>query len=278
MNQGAAFGDEVVRVATLVMDRIVQYLPSVIGAALLLLAGWVLAKLLRALTGRILTLLDRLVARLLGPRLAKRLRLANAASALGAVVFWAVVLFFITAATNVLGLQTFTNWLVSLLDHLPMLVVGLLIVVAGYILSRVAADVILGAAQQLEPAQRLIVARAAQGTILVAAILVGADQIGIRITFLAIIVGIIAGAVAGGVVIAISLGARTHVANLIGAGQLRQNFELGQRIRVAGFEGRILELTPQAVILETDDGRVTLPGRIFSEEPVVLVTQEPRDG
>ncbi len=278
MNQGAALGDEMVRVATMVMDRIVEYLPSVVGAALLLLAGWVLAKVLRALTGRILTLLDRVVARLLGPRNAKRLRFASAANLLSAVVFWAVVLFFVTAATNVLGLQTFTNWLVSLLDHLPMLMVGLLIIVAGYILSRVAADVILGAAVQLQPAQRLIVARAAQGTILVAAMLVGADQIGIRITFLAIIVGILAGAVAGGVVIAISLGARTHVANMIGANQLHRSYELGQRIRIAGFEGRILELTPQAVVLETDDGRVTLPGRLFSEEPVVLVTQAPRDG
>ena len=75
-----------------------------------------------------------------------------------------------------------------------------------------------------------------------AAVLVGADQIGIRVTFLAIFVGIAAGAVAGGVIIAISLGARIHVANMIGAQEVADH-ELGQRIRVAGFEGRILELT-----------------------------------
>jgi Conserved TM helix/Mechanosensitive ion channel len=274
VRQGAALGDEMTQVATMMMDRVVQNLPNLAGALLLLLAGWVLAKFLRALTGRMLALLEIVFARLLGVHLAERVRLARSANVLGALVFWAVLLFFVTAATNVLGLDTFTLWLGRLLDYLPTLIVGLLIVVAGYILSRVAADLILGATGQLAPAQRQVVARAAQATILVAAILVGADQIGIRVTFLAIIVGIAAGAVAGGVVVAVSLGARTHVANLIGAHQLRLNYELGQRIRVAGFEGRILQLTPQAVVLETDDGRVSVPGRLFSEQPVALIAQD----
>ncbi len=278
MNQGATFGDELAGIVAMTVDRVVQYLPSIVGALLLLLAGWVLAKFLRALTGRMLTLLDGGLRGLLGARLAERVRLARSADVLGAIVFWGVLLFFVAAATDALGLETFTHWLARLLDQLPTIVAGLLIIVVGYILSRVVADLIIGASAPLAPAQRQVVARAAQATVLVAAILVGADQIGIRVTFLAIFVGIAAGAIAGGVVIAISLGARVHVANLIGAHQLRRDYDLGQRIRVAGFEGRILELTAQAVVLETDEGRVSLPGRLFSEQPIVLIAQGGRDG
>lgn len=278
MNQGAALGDDMKQVASMMMERVTLYLPSVVGAVLLLLAGWVLAKILRAATGRVVALLDSVIGRVFGVSVAERLRLARSAHVLGTLVFWAVLLFFITAATNALGLETFTLWLARLLDYLPTLIVGLLIVVAGYILSRFVADLIRGATGKLAPAQRQVIARSAQATILVASILVGADQIGIRMTFLAIFVGIAAAAVGGGVIVAISLGARTHVANLIGAQQLQQHYELGQRIRVAGFEGRILQLTPQAVILETDDGRVSLPARIFSEQPVVLTGQQVRDG
>ncbi len=278
MNQGSALADELKHVAMTIMDRVIQYLPSVVGAVLLLLAGWVLAKFLRAVTGRALALLDGVLRRLLGVEAAERVRLARSAGLLGAIVFWGVLLFFVAAATNTLGLETFTQWLARLLDHLPTVIVGLLIVVAGYLLSRAIADVLLRTTPQLAENQRHIVARAAQATILVAAILVGADQIGIRVTFLAIFVGIAAGALAGGVVIAISLGARAHVANMIGARSVARTHELGQRIRIAGFEGRILELTGQSVVLETDDGRVSLPGRMFSDEPVVLVTREGGDG
>ena len=52
---------------------------------------------------------------------------------------------------------------------------------------------------------------------------------------------------------------------------------MGQVIRVGGHEGRILEITPIAVILEVESGRVTVPGRLFDEEPSLLVMKGPGD-
>ena len=46
---------------------------------------------------------------------------------------------------------------------------------------------------------------------------------------------------------------------------------IGQRVRVAGYEGNIVDLTAVSLVLETDEGRVTLPGKVFNEEPIVLV-------
>ena len=36
-------------------------------------------------------------------------------------------------------------------------------------------------------------------------------------------------------------------------------------------EGRILELTDTTVILETTEGRASLPAKVFNEQPIVLV-------
>ncbi len=271
MNESVSLGERMTQLSSTLLEGGMTYLPSVVGAVLLLLAGWVLAKILRALTNRTLVLLDAGLVRLLGEGRAERVRLARSSDVLGTIVFWAVMLFFVTAATQVLGLATFTQWLARLLEYLPTLVAGLLIVIAGYLLSRFVADLILSTAARIAPAQRTVVARAAQLTILIGAILIGADQIGIKVTFLAIFAGAALLAIAGGVVMATSLGARVHVANLIGAHQVRSSYAVGQRIRVAGHEGRILELTSHSVVIETDDGRVSVPGRVFSEEPVVLV-------
>ena len=129
-------------------------------------------------------------------------------------------------------------------------------------------------AMRLEPAQRNALARLAQGGTLVAAILVGADQIGIRVTWIAILAAVVIAAVLGGVTIAVSLGARGYVANLIGAHYLRQAFQVGQRVRVAGFEGRIVEVSATSLVLEAKEGRVALPGRVYHDEPIVLLTGE----
>lgn len=82
------------------------------------------------------------------------------------------------------------------------------------------------------------------------------------------------GTVMGGVSIAISLGARGIVTNLIGAHYLRQTLQLGQRVRVQGHEGLIVELSATSLVLETSDGRVMLPGRVFHEDAIVLLARQ----
>jgi len=271
-------GGAIAGVSSAVMQSLVRYLPSVLGAVLLIVAGWLLAKLLRIIVSRGVLALDTLVARLVSGARGERPRVAASAAVLGSVVFWVVLLFFVTAATKVLGLETFTNWLASVLQYLPTLVAGTLIVAAGYLVSAFVRDLVMATASRLEAAQRSVIARTAQVAILLTAILVGADQIGIKVTFLAIMVAAVAAAVVGSITIAVSLGARGYVANLIGAHYLRQSFEVGQRIRVSGHEGRILQLTALSVVLETSEGRVTLPGRVFNEEPIVILARDPNDG
>ncbi len=177
-----------------------------------------------------------------------------------------------------LGLQYFTDWLARLLDHLPALAAGLLIVVAGYVLSGFVGDLVQATATRLAPPQRRALSRLARGRTLAVALLVGADQIGLKVTWLAILAAVIVASVLGGVTLAVSLGARGYVANLIGALYLRQAFQIGQRVRVAGFEGRIVEVTATSLVLETSDGRMLLPGARLHDEPIVLCARSRMSG
>lgn len=273
MNEAKSLGDAVAAAAATIMERAVAYLPSVLGAVLLLVAGWLLGRILRAITVRAVLLLDTLLARMTKSAGAGRLRVDRSSTILGTIVFWVVVLFFVTAATHVLGLQSFTQWLARLLDYLPTLAAGVLILIGGYILARFLADLVRATATRLAPGQRTALAHIVQGAVLVAAVLVGADQIGIRVTFLVILVAAVLAAGVGGVTLAVGVGARDYVANLIGAHYLRQVFEVGQRVRISGHEGRILEVTATSIVLETDVGRVSLPARVYHEEPIVLVAR-----
>jgi hypothetical protein len=256
------------------LDRLATLLPNLIAAVALLAVGWVAARLLRILAERAARLLDAAVARIAGTGAA---RTERSAALLGAVVFWVVLVVFAAGAAQVLGLRVFTEWLVRLLDHLPTLAAGLLIMVAGYLLAAFVADLVAATATRLAPAQRNALARLAQGATLVTAILVGADQMGVKVTWLAIFAAILVASLLGGVMISASLGARAYVANVIGAHYLRQAFRVGERVRVAGFEGRILEVTPTSLLIDTAEGRVSLPGRVYHDEPIVLLAG-PEDG
>jgi small-conductance mechanosensitive channel len=260
------------------VERLTLYLPTVFGAVLLLLVGWVVAHLLRAAAMRLALLGERALGRISASRGATPARLPGAsAKILGSVIFWVVVLFFLTAATQVLGLEIFAAWLARVVDYLPTVFAGALIIVAGVLVSRLAREVVEAAAAGVSERQRGLFGRVVQAAILVTAILVGAEQVGIRVTFLVILAAMAGVALVGAVALALSLGARDYVANLIGAHYLRQRYAVGQQVRVAGFEGRILELTDTAVVLETAEGRASLPAKVFNEQAIVLIVSGVRD-
>ena len=268
--------DALSRASTELVERVAESLPNLLGALLLLLLGWLLARVLRALTIRAVLVIETLTARFVKPAPGEPVRLRRASIVVGEIMFWAAMLIFITAATHVLELTSFTDWLSRLVGYLPTFAAGMLIVVAGYVLSRFLADLVTATSSRMEQAQRALLARVIQVTVLTGAILVGADQIGVRITFLAIFAAAIASVIAGGVAIAVGLGARDYIANLIGAHYLRQAFAIGQTIRTSGHQGRILEINATSVVLETAEGRVTLPGRVYNDAPIVVLRSTPR--
>jgi small-conductance mechanosensitive channel len=243
----------------------------------LLIVGWLAARFAKVLTLRLVTLLDGAIQRLFQRRGATAPPSALASGrVVGELVFWVVMLFFLTAAMHILGVETFTAWMHRVLGYLPTLVVGALIILAGFLVSSLARDIVIAAAP-LETASRRLLGRGAQAIILVTAIVIGADQIGINITFVVIITSVILAALLGGVALALSLGARTYVANLIGARYLRETYRVGQRVRIGEQEGRVLEFSATAIVLETTAGRMNIPGKVFNELPSVLLVGNSAD-
>ena len=243
------------------------WLPSLVAAAMILVAGWLLARGLRTVTVRLARTLDRGLAGLAGR--ARGTEEAGTPAVLGSLVYWVVLLAAVTAATQVLALESFGAWLERLVGYLPVLLAGGLILMAGFFIAALARNLVIATAPTT-PDQAAVLGRALQVVILLTALVLGADQVGLEVTFLVTLGTVVAGALAGGLVLAASLGSGTFVANLIGAHHLRQQYRPGQLLRVGDYEGRVLTITPTTLILDCPEGRVSLPGKAFNEQPIIL--------
>ena len=260
------------------IEHLLLYLPNIFGAILILFLGWIVASLFRILAIRATSLSKKIMERIFVKRNIPAARLTRISEKiLGNIVFWVVILFFLATATRVLGLHTFTTWLGGVVDYLPTVFAGALIIIAGYLVSQIAREITQAAAVTTDEKKSVLIGKVVQVGIFTTAILVGAEQIGIKITFLVVLVAAIGFAVVGAVALSLSLGARDYVANLIGGHYLRKRYKIGQRIRVAGFEGRILELTDTEVILETVEGRTSLPANVYNKESIILVMGNMKD-
>jgi small-conductance mechanosensitive channel len=100
---------------------------------------------------------------------------------------------------------------------------------------------------------------------------IAVGQVGIDNTVLVTILTVIVGAALAGGALAFGLGARTLVSNLIGSRDMRRECRVGEVIRIGSAEGRILQLGQTSAVLETEEGRLTVPAKLFLEQACLLV-------
>jgi hypothetical protein len=239
-------------------------LPRALTAGALLLVGWLLARLLRVWVARGVARLGGLIGA--RPRdTATRPAGVDPGTLLGSVVYWGVLLVFVTAATDALGLPLLAAWLSAASNHLPRVLLAVLIVIAGFVGGALARDAVRAAARAAGFAREALLGRLVQGLIVVVALITALDHVRVDIAFLTATLLIAVGALTGSVALAFALGARTAVSNIIACHYLQQTHRMGQLVRLGAVEGRIVEFTSGAVILEGPDGRVLVPAKVFSE-------------
>ncbi len=241
--------------------QIIDYAPQIIGALLLLIAGWLAARLLRLTVERLVTGLDSLFVRLArqGDTVHQHYIKSFYARVLGRAVFWIVLLFFAAASANMLGWNLFSGWLDGLIGYLPNLITGIFIILAGVLISGGARAAILSAASSAGLVHSALLGRLTQVVIVFVASVVGIEQLGINVDFLTTLLIVLVAVVSSGAILAFSLGAQDMVANLIGAHHLRKHCAPGDILVVDDTEGELAEITATTFILDTDEGKVILP-------------------
>ena len=256
------------------VDRLAQHLPNILGALALLLVGWFMAKVLRLLAIRFTRFLDTAVQNYSRKKGIERSKLpSNSGKVLGETIYWIVFLIFITTATHVLNLNLFTDWLSRVVAYLPTLLAGGLIILAGVLVSSIARDLLVAALPEKDKEQRALLGNILYIAILATAIVIGVDQIGINVTFLVILLSITVGTFLTGLAIAVGLGSKTIVSNMISAHHLKQHYKVGDQIRIWDYSGRITAVTATNIVLDTEDGIVTLPARVYSENPILKIPE-----
>ena len=257
--------------------------PSAVLALGVLLLGYLVALLFRGLAAR---LLRRWSAGLVGvvERMSHRRGVAmplehGEAETLvvrvtSRIVFWLVFAIFLATATAAIGVPVVSTWLAGFAAYLPRVLAALAVLLLGVLAGHLARILVLSAAASAGLAYARTLAHTVQIGVIVVAAVIAIEELGIAVTFLIVLGSIALGAVLGGAALAFGLGARGAVANLVSCHYLARTYRVGHRIRIDGLEGAIVAIDPTAVVLETADGRVSIPARLFAEKPSTLLTGE----
>ncbi len=166
---------------------IIDYLPSLIVAVVIFVVGW----LVGAGLGRIVSQVVRSV------RVDNALKSAgfedviaragfslDSGAFLGGLVKWFVIVVFLVAALDVLGLTQVNNFLRDVvLSYLPQVIVAVLILLVAAVIAEVVERIVVGAAKAAEMRSARFLGTSARWAIWVFAVLAALDQLNVATAF-----------------------------------------------------------------------------------------------
>lgn len=251
-----------------------EFLPHLVGAIVIILVGHFISRLFSSLITRSLKKLSRLIPVEKNQVRLKAPKIVRSADLIGKIIYWIVLFFFITIATEMVGLPIVTTWLGGIASYLPKILIAALILVSGMIGGMLLRDIITTTAASANITYGNILGKTTQYVIVFISSFIAIDHLGIEITFLTNIVLIISGAVFFGSALAFGLGARPFVSDILASYYLQKIYKVGQIVKLSENKGKIIQITPIAVIIETSEGQIYVPAKMFDEMTSLLSKEE----
>lgn len=253
----------------------VAALPNLVTALIVLILGWGVAWTLRKVVRRIFRgLAGQMPAGTTRTAWTEAVDERGAGDIAATGVYWLVLLTAFLVSIDALGLAVFSKWLDAFASYLPKIVIATALVFGGVVASRLAGNAIKKAAIRLPPSQVGSLARLAQAAIVVATVLIAAEQVGVDVSLLTTVFLIAFAAALGGAALAFGLGAREVMADILAMHYVNKSYRIGQMVRVGPDQGRIVRTSNTAVFLENVDGELAIPGRHFMDDRCVTLNQD----
>src|ERR687885_660608 len=187
------------------LSTFLSYIPQLIGAIVILIVGYIIAKALQAIVGRVLEGIgfDRWMERGGIKQFFDRADTQHTPhSILGRLVFWFVFIIAITMAADALGIPQVSAVLAQLIAYIPNIIAAILILILAALLANFLAGIVRGATGSET------LSSIARYAIIVYAVFAALTQLGIAVQLTANTFLIVLGAVALAAAIAFGIGGR----------------------------------------------------------------------
>jgi len=258
---GGSLGPSLTRFVAAPVERavaeIVTRAPTVAGALAAFVALWLVAKVARVLTVRVLALVkldDALDGTLISRIFSSVGEDSTPAKALGTIVYFAIVVMAAAAAADILGLPAVRAALWAVLAYLPKLGAGLAVLGVGGYVARTARRAVAGVMKELKSPFAGIAESLTEGVILLVTITVCVNQLGADLSFITNNLAVILGLFIATAAFLFAWAMRRPAEEIIANYYLRRLVRIGDQVTLANTEGTVDRFAALGLVLKDTDG------------------------
>lgn len=250
------------------------WLPRLAAALVWLFLGWVIAWLVQFILAGLLRRigLDKLLERAGAAQFLKNAGFDPSVSKLIArLIYWLVLLIFILAATESLGLSRVVETLGGLVRYLPNVLAAVLILLFGGLLARVVGDAVGGLTTQAGVGTGPLLGQLVRYALLAFVAILALEQLQVQTTLLIAAAIAIIAATALTLALSFGLGNRELARNILAGFHAKDAFKIGQQLVLKNRSGRLVRIGTVKTVIETDAGLLSLPNSVLTDEEVTIV-------
>ncbi|MDD4939193.1 MAG: hypothetical protein PHE18_04435 [Candidatus Omnitrophica bacterium] len=197
--------------AKTVLVQIGQFMINLLLVVLILIVGWIIAKIIKTLVVRVLKILklDQLSERIdLDNMLAKGGISYTLSELMGIICYWLVLLITFVVAINAIGLTVAADLLNRIVLYVPNIIAAVFILILGMFIATLLSNIVKTAANNAGLAQSKLLSKLVEVVVVVFAIAIALEQLGIAAKIIELIISILLASLGLGLALAFGLGCR----------------------------------------------------------------------
>jgi hypothetical protein len=260
------------------INQFIDFVPRLMGCFVILVVGYLVAKGVAVLVKNVLGRVgfDRLGEKLNEISIIKQLKTEIKLSEIIAkVLYYFILLVFLTAATETLGVDAITSMVLSVVNFIPQLIAAAIMLQVGIMLADVIKNTVTSLCKSFNIPSAKLIGNIVFIFFLIITFISALGQIGIETALLESSFNLILGGIVAAFALGYGIASRDVLANMIAALYSRKKYKEGQLVKLDDVKGVITQIDNVSVTIQSAEVITILPLQLFQSRKVEIFNESP---
>lgn len=256
-------------------QTLAESVPKILGAILILLLGWLFAKLISNGIAKLLKVLkfDVLSEKIRATDFLEKANVSLTPSKfIGKFVYWILLLLVIISASDALGWNAVSEEISKLIGYLPNLLIAIIFFIVGTYIASFIRDFIKGTTSSLGISAGKVISNVVFYFLFIIVTLTALEQAGIDTSIISANLSLILGAILLAAGVSYGFASKDVLSNILASFFSKRNFQVGQTIELLGERGKIISANNISItLLNVQNEKIVIPAHQLITNRVKII-------
>lgn len=249
-------------ILTNLLNKFVSAVPNILGAIVISLVGFAIAKTIGKLIAQLLHRvgIDTLADKLNNIDVVHKYKIQfKPSKILGEIIYYFLLLFFLIAATELLGMPAVSKLISDLINYIPDLVVAGIVLVIGLIVSNGLKEIVSTTCKSLNIPNGSLIANLAFYFVFITISLSALNQAKIDTSFIRNNLSIILGGIVAAFSLGYGLASKDMMSNFLASFYSSRHVHVGDKVKIGDVSGTIIYTDSTCLKIQSGEKMIIMP-------------------